>query len=54
MTVSVYPAIFLVIIVVCLAFYKINRSLNLQIQDELIERRKRYDLDAPAKGGATA
>jgi Na+/melibiose symporter-like transporter len=42
MTVSVYPAIFLVIIVVCLFCYKINKKLNLQIQDELAERRKQF------------
>ncbi|MGD0077403.1 MAG: MFS transporter [Sedimentisphaerales bacterium] len=42
MTVSIYPSIFLVIIVVCLLRYKINKKLNLQIQDELIERRKKF------------
>jgi len=32
---SVYPAIFLAVVVVCLLFYKISKQLNLQIQDEL-------------------
>jgi Na+/melibiose symporter-like transporter len=42
MTVSIYPAIFLIIVVICLLCYKINKSLNIQIQDELIERRKKF------------
>lgn len=42
MTISVYPAIFFAIVVVCLFFYKINKQLNIQIQDELAERRKTY------------
>jgi len=46
---SVYPAIFLGIVVVCLLFYKISKQLNLQIQDELAARRKTYGLE-----GATA
>lgn len=39
MTISIYPAIFLVIVVGCLLFYKITKQLNLQIQDELAARR---------------
>jgi Na+/melibiose symporter-like transporter len=42
MIASIYPAIFLVIVVICLACYKITKSMNLQIQDELIERRKNF------------
>ncbi len=42
MTASVYPAIALAVVVVCLLFYKITKQLNLQIQDELAERRKQY------------
>lgn len=42
MTASVYPAIFLLVVVVCVAFYRITKQLNLQIQDELAERRKQY------------
>ncbi|MEP6999719.1 MAG: MFS transporter [bacterium] len=39
MTISIYPSIFLCIVVGCLMFYKITKKLNLQIQDELAERR---------------
>ena len=42
MIVSVYPAIFFVIVVICLVCYKIGRKLNVQIQEELAERRKAY------------
>jgi Na+/melibiose symporter-like transporter len=47
MTISVYPAIFFVIVVVCLFFYKINKQLNIQIQDELAERRKNFTSQSP-------
>jgi glycoside/pentoside/hexuronide:cation symporter, GPH family len=40
MTVSIYPAILYCIIVASLSFYAINKKLNLQIQDELAERRR--------------
>jgi Na+/melibiose symporter-like transporter len=42
MTISVYPAVFFLIVVVCVAFYKIGKKLNIQIQDELAERRKKF------------
>ena len=42
LTISLYPAFFLAIVVVCLLFYRISKRLNLQIQDELAERRSRY------------
>ena len=42
LTASVYPAVFLGIVVVCLAFYRISRSLNVQIQDELSARRAKF------------
>jgi len=42
MTISVYPAIFLGIVIACLLGYKIGRRLNIQIQDELAERRKGF------------
>jgi GPH family glycoside/pentoside/hexuronide:cation symporter len=42
MTASIYPAITFTIGVVALSFYSINKKLNLQIQDELIERRKSF------------
>ena len=42
MIVSVYSTIFLAIVVVGLIAYKITKKLNLQIQDELVERRKKF------------
>jgi Na+/melibiose symporter-like transporter len=39
---SVYPAIALAIVIVCLAIYPIGKKLNLRIQDELTERRRQY------------
>lgn len=42
MTGSIYPAVTFFIGVVALAFYGINRKLNLEIQDELAERRKTF------------
>jgi GPH family glycoside/pentoside/hexuronide:cation symporter len=42
MTISIYPAILFCIVVVCLFCYKISKKLNIQIQDELAERRKRF------------
>jgi GPH family glycoside/pentoside/hexuronide:cation symporter len=52
MLVSVYPAICLVIVVVCLVFYRITRPLNQQIQDELAERR-RQGSPAPVPAAAS-
>ena len=43
MTISIYPAIFLCIVVACLFFYKITKKLNLEIQDELAARRRAFD-----------
>jgi Na+/melibiose symporter-like transporter len=45
MTISIYPAILFLIVITCLVCYKIGKRLNLQIQDELAERRKGF---APA------
>ena len=42
LTASVYPAIFLAVVVGCLVFYRIGKQLNLRIQDELAERRRHY------------
>ena len=39
---SVFPAIALVLVIVCLIIYPINKSLNQKMQDELAERRKQY------------
>jgi Na+/melibiose symporter-like transporter len=41
LTISIYPAILYSVIVGALCFYSIGKKLNLQIQDELAERRKR-------------
>jgi glycoside/pentoside/hexuronide:cation symporter, GPH family len=46
MTASVYPALFLAIVVGCLVLYRITRALNVQIQDELAERRAKYATNA--------
>jgi glycoside/pentoside/hexuronide:cation symporter, GPH family len=42
MTASVYPAITFFIGVVALGFYSISKTMNVQIQDELAERRKGF------------
>ena len=42
LTISIYPVIFYAIIVSCLIFYQIDKKLNLQIQDDLTERRKQF------------
>jgi GPH family glycoside/pentoside/hexuronide:cation symporter len=42
MTISVFPAIFFGIVIVCLLCYKIGKNLNIEIQDELAERRKKF------------
>jgi len=39
---SVYPAIMLGIVLVCLISYPIGKALGLRIQEELTERRRRY------------
>jgi Na+/melibiose symporter-like transporter len=45
LTISLFPTVLFVVVVICLICYKIGRQLNLQIQDELAERRKKF---APA------
>jgi Na+/melibiose symporter-like transporter len=42
MIVSVIPAGLFLVCVICVVCYKIPKKLNLQIQDELAERRKQY------------
>ncbi len=49
MTVSIYPAVFFLIVVVCMFFYKIGKRLNIQIQDELAERRKKFQGELTAQ-----
>jgi GPH family glycoside/pentoside/hexuronide:cation symporter len=39
---SLYPALALLLGIVCLVIYPIGKSLNIKIQDELTERRKQY------------
>jgi Na+/melibiose symporter-like transporter len=41
LTISIYPAVLYCVVVGALCFYSIGKKLNLQIQDELAERRKR-------------
>jgi glycoside/pentoside/hexuronide:cation symporter, GPH family len=45
MSISVFPAICLGIVIVCLIFYTLGRKMNLQIQNELAERRKSYEAE---------
>ena len=45
LTASVFPAITFALAVVCLFFYRIDKQLEIQITDDLAERRRRY---APA------
>jgi Na+/melibiose symporter-like transporter len=40
--ISLYPAIFFGICIACLVGYKITRHMNIQIQDELAERRTKF------------
>jgi Na+/melibiose symporter-like transporter len=40
---SIYPAIAVVLIIVILLFYKINKNTEIQMQNELAERRKKYE-----------
>ena len=42
MTISLFPAIFFGIVLLCLKAYPIHKRLNLQIQDELAERRRGF------------
>ncbi len=53
MTISLYPAFFFLIVVICLLSYKITKQLNIQIQDELAERRKKFaPASEPMLGGS--
>lgn len=53
LTVSVYPAIFLVVVILCLVFYKITKSVNVEMADELARRRAGYsDIPSLASPGA--
>jgi GPH family glycoside/pentoside/hexuronide:cation symporter len=52
MTISVYPTVFFLIVITCLFFYSISKELNIRIQDELAERRKKYTSQTPATAGS--
>jgi Na+/melibiose symporter-like transporter len=52
MTISVFPAILFVAVVACLIAYPIGKKLNLQIQDELAERRKEFAIQGGRGAGA--
>ena len=39
---TIYSAIPFALCIICLAFYPISKSLNLRIQNELLERRKQF------------
>ena len=39
---SIFPAILLGLVIVCLFAYPITKTLNAKIQDDLTERRKKY------------
>jgi len=43
LTISVLPAILFLVVIACLVAYPIGKRLNLQIQDELAERRKAFN-----------
>jgi glycoside/pentoside/hexuronide:cation symporter, GPH family len=45
MTMSIFPAITFGICAVCLFFYKINKKLEIQITEELAERRKTFQYE---------
>jgi Na+/melibiose symporter-like transporter len=45
---TIYSAIPFALCIVCLALYPISKSLNLRIQNELLERRKKYAAENPA------
>jgi Na+/melibiose symporter-like transporter len=42
LTASIYPAITFLLATGCLFLYKIDKQLNIQITDELAERRKKF------------
>jgi GPH family glycoside/pentoside/hexuronide:cation symporter len=42
MTISVFPAMLFLIVIGCLIAYPIGRKLNIEIQDQLAERRKKF------------
>lgn len=43
LTTSIYPAILIGVVITILCFYKINKKMEIQMQDELAARRKAYN-----------
>ncbi len=54
LTASLFPAATFLVSVVCLFFYKIDRRLEIQITDELAERRRMYGAVSMPAGAAGA
>jgi glycoside/pentoside/hexuronide:cation symporter, GPH family len=50
LTASVYPALFLCVVVACLVFYKITRSVSEQMAADLAQRRMAYGAGVSAPG----
>ena len=48
MTASIFPSLTFLVGVISVSFYSISKKLNLQIQDELAERRKSFSTASPA------
>ena len=48
LTASIFPAVTFAICVVCMFFYRIDKRLEIEITDELAERRRRYTPDVGA------
>ena len=44
---SIYPTLALVLSILCLVIYPIGKKLNLRIQDELVDRRRKFDSQTP-------
>lgn len=40
---SIYPAILVIVVIILLFFYKINKNMEIKMQDDLAERRKAYN-----------
>jgi GPH family glycoside/pentoside/hexuronide:cation symporter len=54
MVMTVYPAIFALLGMVLMFFYPLNKKKMHQVETELIERRKKHELDSPAAEGTQA
>jgi glycoside/pentoside/hexuronide:cation symporter, GPH family len=52
MTMSVFPAVTFALCVVCLLFYKITRQMEVQMADDLAERRSHYGDQAAVPAGS--